>query len=241
MNIYYFKYVKSLFLLLALIWSVCVSRAEAIGTGFSYQGRLTYNNSPTNGLFDFKFDLYAVQKGGKPIASVLKHAVKVANGMFGTELDFGDVFTGSILWVQVSVKPSSSNEDFVLLEPRERIEPTPNSLYAVRAGHAESVAGANITGTIPVGAIPPEVPVKDKTNVYSGLNTFLGKANLLSYDNVIFANTLTASNSISVLNGPQHSKFTLGSETILWTNGGWGLSPVLNLSLIHISEPTRQP
>ena len=44
----------------------------ALGTAFTYQGRLTDNGSPANGDCDFLFELYVAAKGGTPLDSITK-------------------------------------------------------------------------------------------------------------------------------------------------------------------------
>ncbi len=40
------------------------SRAEPVGTAFTYQGRLTDANQPANDLYDFQFKLFDGSTGG---------------------------------------------------------------------------------------------------------------------------------------------------------------------------------
>ncbi len=73
---------------------------SAVGTGFTYQGRLDEGGSPANGSFDFEFKLYDDSGvGGVEVGSVPLESVEVTKGLFTVRLDFGDgVFTGDARW-----------------------------------------------------------------------------------------------------------------------------------------------
>jgi hypothetical protein len=58
-------------LVLALSIIVCltdVGWAEPVGTAFTYQGRLMYENSPAKGIFDFVFALCSSPEGENVLA-----------------------------------------------------------------------------------------------------------------------------------------------------------------------------
>ena len=100
------------------------------GTAFTYQGRLSDANSPSEGLYDFRFSLYDkynIQQGD----TVNMEDLDVGNGYFTTTLDFGsDVFDGYGRFLEVAVRPGESSDanDFVTLAPRQEITPTPYAL-----------------------------------------------------------------------------------------------------------------
>ncbi len=72
----------------------------AAGTSFLYQGRLTWNGVPPEGIYDLTFSLFSAPNGGSPLGGgVLTNTVEVTAGVFSTVLDFGpDAFTGET-WV----------------------------------------------------------------------------------------------------------------------------------------------
>ncbi len=82
--------------------------AAALGTAFTYQGRLTKNNAAVNGTCDFRFSLWDAASGGSQVGSTVpKSNVSVQNGLFSVDLDFGDsAFTGDARYLQVEVKCS---------------------------------------------------------------------------------------------------------------------------------------
>jgi hypothetical protein len=92
--------------------------ASAQGTAFTYQGRLNTGGSPANGSYDIAFSLYATNAGGVAIAGpVTNTAVSVANGLFTTTVDFGNVFTGASNWLAIAVSTNGANA-FSPLSPR---------------------------------------------------------------------------------------------------------------------------
>ncbi|MBW8040197.1 MAG: hypothetical protein FVQ85_09385 [Planctomycetes bacterium] len=125
----------------------------AIGTAFTYQGRLLDVNSPADGLYDFEFKLYdnadpvfAAQQG----STIDINDLDVIDGYFTVELDFGsDVFTGDARWLEIGVRPGDSNEPnaFVTLSPRTELTSTPYSLYAKTASEVEGGIGIGGSGT----------------------------------------------------------------------------------------------
>jgi hypothetical protein len=107
--------------------------AQALGTAFTYQGRLTDGGSPANGEYDFQFELYNGNDGsdvGRPIS---KENVSVTEGLFTVELDFGDVFDGTPLLLGISVRPGSSSGTYTTLSPRQWLTPAPYAHYAAHA------------------------------------------------------------------------------------------------------------
>ena len=103
-------------------------------TSFTYQGRLMDTESPANGLYDFRFQLYdssdpdaKTQTG--PTVNLEK--VNVTEGYFTVNLDFGEnAFTGQKRWLQIAVTQTDSGLPMTTLNPRQPIKPTP---YAISA------------------------------------------------------------------------------------------------------------
>ncbi len=128
--------------LASLITSVQLVFAQ--GTAFTYQGQLTTNGVPANGLYDIRTGLYTTNTGGS-LATVLytNLAVPVSNGLFIISMDFGDVFTGTPYWLQIGVRTNGA-ATFMPLSPRQELTPTPYAVYATSAG---TVALLNDTGT----------------------------------------------------------------------------------------------
>jgi hypothetical protein len=102
------------------------------GNAFTYQGYLKDGSNPANGEYDFRFILYNALIGGSQVGSaVTKDNVTVTNGLFSVALDFGSVFDGTGLWLEVGVRPGSSTSSYAILDPRQELTPAPYALYAV--------------------------------------------------------------------------------------------------------------
>ncbi len=144
--------------------STHLSTAQAQGTAFTYQGRLTDNGAPANGTHDFTFTLYSAASGGATVGvSNVVNDLAVSNGLFTVTLDFGAAaFPGADRWLEIAVKPGGVPTNYTALSPRQQITATP---YAIRA--------ANFSGTLS----PSQLPVSVVTNNGTGLSlggTFSG-------------------------------------------------------------------
>ncbi len=118
--------------MLVIAWALTTAitgSAFAQGTVFTYQGQLKDAGSPANGAYDMTFrvfdaDVDGTQYGGDyPV-----EGVPVADGLFTANLDFGAIFSGVPLWLEIEVNT-------VVLTPRQVITATPyaqtcNSSYS---------------------------------------------------------------------------------------------------------------
>lgn len=98
---------------------------------FTYQGRLSQNGQPANGLYEFHVTVTADAAGQQPVGAPVEQSVPVADGLFTLDLDVGGggVFTGAERWLEIRVRAPGEAEATLLL-PRQRVTPAP---YAVRA------------------------------------------------------------------------------------------------------------
>src|SRR5262245_18873089 len=97
------KFIVALFLSAAPI-------AHGLGTGFTYQGRLTDGSNPATGVYDIEFRLFDAASGGGQVGSTLAlDNVGVNGGLFTVSLDFGaSAFNGNDRWLQIGVRPGAS-------------------------------------------------------------------------------------------------------------------------------------
>jgi hypothetical protein len=106
---------------------------DPVGSAFTYQGRLMEGGNPANGLYDFKFELF--DSTDDPMGPVLTLTDQpVADGLFTVQLDFGDVFDGRRLWLQISVRPSGSADPYTIFAERQELTAAPYALYALDVG-----------------------------------------------------------------------------------------------------------
>lgn len=148
------------FLAAALVAAVSSSALgqTALGTAFSYQGRLMNNGAPANGVFDVSFRLYGVSTAGLPLGSmVVLDDVTITDGLITANVDFGaTAYVGQARWLEIGVRPGSSPSFFTLLSPRQPINPTP---FSVSSSNPWAINGTAIsstnTGNVGIGTGSP--------------------------------------------------------------------------------------
>ena len=130
---------KNLVFVVVLVFGAgAVSRADPMGTAFTYQGQLKDNDKPVNDAVDFEFALYDAATGGGQVGStVTTNGVVVGDGLFTVTIDFGDDrFTGDARWLEIAVQ-CSGDPGFTALSPRQPLTPTPYALYAASGGSGD--------------------------------------------------------------------------------------------------------
>lgn len=126
---------------LAVIITPCISAADgaapeiaiqaAPGTGFTYQGVVTSNGAPINGLCDFEFALFDDALFGSQLGLTQAFFnLPVANGMFSVVLnpngEFGPLaVNGEARWLQIAVRFPAGDGFPILLDPRQPLTPAP--------------------------------------------------------------------------------------------------------------------
>jgi hypothetical protein len=110
----------------------------AVGTSFTYQGRLAVNGQPANGKYDFRFYLCDAASGGCLVggASVWNDVadLDVTNGLFTAPVNFGaGRFDGSPRWIEVGVRPYTETGSFTILANRQPVNPAPYAMYSGNA------------------------------------------------------------------------------------------------------------
>ena len=141
-----------------------VEALSALGSSFTYQGRLSDGGSPANGSYDLRFILYDAESGGAQVGNTItKTNVAVSGGLFTVDLDFGTVvatvtpspaaspspsvsptataaatvvnaFDGNARWMEIAVRPGGTNGTFTVLSPRQSVSAVPYAFYAKAAG-----------------------------------------------------------------------------------------------------------
>ncbi|NOZ95289.1 MAG: hypothetical protein GXP47_11220 [Acidobacteria bacterium] len=119
-----------------------VSVQGTVGTAFTYQGRLTDGGRPANGTYDLRFRLYNAASGGTQVGStVTKDDVSVSDGLFSVQLDFGNVFDGTALWLELAVRRGASTGAYTTLSPRQALTAAPYAMYAKVAPWSRRAGG----------------------------------------------------------------------------------------------------
>ena len=144
--------------LLALIGLLALSLGNA-ATSITYQGQLQDGSGPFTGTPEMEFRLYESLAGITQVGSTVVHgAVPVTDGLFRVELDFGPVFDGTNLFLEVTVEGQP-------LSPREAITAAPMAHFAMTPAGPEGPQG-------PEGASPFELIGDDA--VYTQGNVGIG-------------------------------------------------------------------
>jgi hypothetical protein len=139
------------------------ARAQAVlGTGFTYQGRLTDTGNPADGSYDFEFKLYDDPDTGAQVGDTVTVGDKtVTDGLFTAELDFGcGAFNGEARYLEIGVRSGGSSGAYTTLSPRQPITAAPFALslpgfYTLPNTFSPNVVGgatANVAWDSLVGA-----------------------------------------------------------------------------------------
>ncbi len=147
--------------------------AQTVGTAFTYQGRLMDSQTGAEGLYDLNFTLYDGPAStntmvGEPVTN---SAVGVSNGLFSVSLDFGAVFGGTPLWLEIRVRTNGAAE-FNTLSPRQALTPAPYALFAPNAGSAATLSSLlpaeQIAGTVAAMNLPTNLAYLSQDGVLAG-------------------------------------------------------------------------
>jgi len=112
--------------------TTCASEScgTALGTQFTYQGRLKASGMPIVSNADFQFALFDAETDGAqagPAFSV--DDVGLVNGLFTVSLDFGPTaFNGEARWIEVAVRSPAGAGSFTTLTPRQPLTAVPFAL-----------------------------------------------------------------------------------------------------------------
>lgn len=139
----------STFFFTLLVIGTCSARFDAQTTSFIYQGRLNDAGAPANGNYDFTFTLYATADPSdrNPVAPAVGVTLAVANGIFSTNLDFGNVFNGADRYLEIMIRQGGGGI-FTILSPRVRFTSVPYSVRSLSAAGADTAQNASQLGGV---------------------------------------------------------------------------------------------
>lgn len=168
----------------------------ALGSGFTYQGRLVYNGQPVNNdTCSIIFSLWDATIGGSQIGSDRYVVVHPQDGYFTAEVDFGSgVFTGDERYLQLQVDCAGDSDPGTgTVLPRVRLAGTPYALGLQPGAHIEGSldSGAALWGDNDSSGIGVKATSWSGTGLYA--SSFSGAAarfeNLGGEPTVIITNT----------------------------------------------------
>jgi hypothetical protein len=142
-----------------------------VGTKFTYQGRLTKNGVPVNGVNClFTFNLYAASSGGSNLGSSSPTA-PLNDGYFAVALDYGaGAFTGDARWLEVSVQCPGDGSPVPLSDKRIELTPAPYA-HSLRPGAViQNESGIGLHGQGTTSGLKGETSSIGAQGVY-GLNS----------------------------------------------------------------------
>lgn len=111
-----------------------------VGGGITYQGELSDGGNSASGNYEFSFALYDDLVAGVQAGSTVTQVLTVADGLFTATPEFGDVFDGTALYLEIGVRPEGSADPFTTLSPRQTLTAAPYAL-SLRPG-------ADIVGSV---------------------------------------------------------------------------------------------
>jgi hypothetical protein len=112
-----------------------VAAPSALGTAFTYQGRLEATGGPVNATCDLRFKLFNAGSDGTQIdGTKTLSGVQISEGLFTVQLDFGaGAFDGRPRWLEIEVSCPAGVGEYATLSPRQLLTPAPYALYAADA------------------------------------------------------------------------------------------------------------
>src|ERR1044071_5409726 len=136
----FFVLARLALLIIATTPSFALSGIGGIGgllaSNIPYTGHMTENGTAPTGQFDVQFELFDAATGGNKIGPTnLRDDVPVANGTLNVFLNFGDPsIYKSVVYLEISIRPGASTGAFTLQTPRQVLQPTAQSIFAMAAG-----------------------------------------------------------------------------------------------------------
>lgn len=126
--------------------------AGTLGSAFTYQGKLEQGGVDVTETCDFNFGLWDAAAGGAQVAAAIDALnVQVTDGTFTVELNYGaGVFEGDARWLEIAVACPAGG-GLTTLAPRQELTPSPNALFAAKAGATEWASVLNVPADIANG------------------------------------------------------------------------------------------
>lgn len=133
-----------------LLLMIQTTPADPLGSFFTLQGELQEAGVPVDGMVEFEFEPFDSGSGGSSFAPPITRSVFVQDGVFTTDLDFGDLpFMGDAVWIEMRIIEAGGN--VVTLSPRQSVTATPYAIHAQFVGE-NAVSSVSVLDGSLVGA-----------------------------------------------------------------------------------------
>ncbi|GEM_PF-3600033 len=116
----------------AVLAAAVLTAAPALAQDFVYQGSLSDNNQPADGLYDLTFEYYTAISGGAALQTATRDDVQVTDGVFQVSLPMPP--SDDARFLELAVRDGASTGGYTQLLPRTFIASTP---YATKALNVE--------------------------------------------------------------------------------------------------------
>ncbi len=160
------KYLPRLSAAMLLLASVASPALAQIDTSFIYQGKLEVSGVGRDGTADFQFRLFNSPGGSTQIGVTQTSSnVSLDDGVFTLPIDFGPgTFESQDRYLEIAVRSPAGTGNFVILNPRQRLSPTPYALKVpgidghsldARDGSPSDVVFVDTAGNVGIGTTSP--------------------------------------------------------------------------------------
>lgn len=121
--------IRSLVVVAGMGLACASAHAVTPDTGITYQGVLSQNGTPVDGLRDFRFRVYDAATGGTLLSTVQAFDVDVVDGAFTVEVDFGIAAWAANIqrWVEIEAGPAGGSQMYEVIG-RQKLTAAPYSI-----------------------------------------------------------------------------------------------------------------
>ena len=151
---------------------------SAVGTDFTYQGKLQLWGAPVSGTADLQFRLFDSSTGGNQIGSTQSfNNVGVADGLFTSRIDFGiGAFNGDARFLEIAVRSPAGAGNFVVLNPRQAMTAAPYAMQT-RGVHVDGLNQVGLGTAAPQRSLHVAAP----QSILRLQSTFSGAYSITEY------------------------------------------------------------
>ena len=221
-------------------YQTVMAPSDPLTTAFTYQGRLTDDGQPANGMYDFRFWLCDSNTGLCRVNAVEvwndAEDVQVTDGIFTVSVNFGSgKFDGNARWLEIGVQHYQSINAYTILTPRQPLNAAPYaqmSSTALFSANTDLLDGLNSTSFLSTSGGSVSNYLNVGTSTTSGMLSVTAASNrraiYLTGGASIQLSSLTSKWNLPTSNGTAAVLSVISSD---WdTAGGFGLITGANVN-----------